>query len=166
MEGQPVPNLETSGHPIMTIGDEPPPAGFGYIGPSWQPRVSFAGTYDEAWQRSQAPYLPKDFDPQFLHAVAVDQIYPGRLQGGEPVQLIGASPVGVQRFAVPICDLAAEVHVAGAVERPTLHLETLLLEPDQDRFSMLWRGAVPCDKRVLKVEAAVVELMRLKGVAS
>lgn len=166
LDGTPVPNLEDPGQPLRSAGDRPPPAGLGFIAPTWQPRVAFAGTYDEAWQRSRAPYLPEDFDPRFFQAAPPDQIYPGYLKGGEPVELVNLSPAGRLRFALPVCELDAEVDVEGAAQRPPLAIETLLLEPDQERFSLLWRGAVPCDKRVLKVRKVVFAVRSLAGVTA
>ena len=79
------------------------------------------------------------------------------------MELVNLSPAGLQRFALPQCELSADVDVAGSIERPPLRLETLLLEPDQGRFSMVWRGAVPVDKRVLKVRKVAFALRRLDG---
>lgn len=166
LAGAPVPNLEHPAHPLKEPGDRAPPAGIGFIAPSWQPRVAFAGTYDEAWQKSRAPYLPKDFDARFFQAAPPDQIYPGFLKGGEPVELLNLSPAGVQRFALPSCELEAEARVDGAVHRPPLSIETLLLEPDLGRFSLFWRGAVPCDKRVLKIEKVAFHLKSMTGVVA
>jgi hypothetical protein len=166
LAGTPVPNVEDPSRPLRSARDRPPPAGVGFVAPSWQPRLAFAGTYDEAWQESRAPYLPEDFDPRFFQMAPPDQIYPGFLKGGELVELVNLSPRGVDRFALPGCALEAEVHVAGAVERPPLSMETVLLEPDEGRFTLLWRGAVPCDKRVLKVERVVFRLKSLTGVAA
>src|SRR5208337_4822029 len=42
-EGVRVPNLEDPRYPSRHYGDAPPPAGFGFTGPSWQPRAAFAG---------------------------------------------------------------------------------------------------------------------------
>ena len=66
MEGLPVPNLEDPAAPLEQIGQTPPPACLAPIAPSWLPRRLFAGTYDERWQRTRAPYLPDDFDPRFF----------------------------------------------------------------------------------------------------
>lgn len=165
LRGTPVPNLEHPGHPLRSPSDRPPPACFGFIAPSWEPRISYAGTYDEAWRAERAPYFPADLDPRFFHAVPPDQVYPGFLEGGEPVELINASPRGVQRFALPRCALAASVLVADRVEEPRLRIETLLLEPGRDRFSLLWRGAVPCDKQGLEVHEVALSLASLRGVA-
>jgi hypothetical protein len=166
LAGTPVPNVEDPSHPLRSPGDRVPPAGVGFVAPSWQPRFAFAGTYDPAWQKRRAPYLPKDFDPRFFQTAPPDQIYPGWLKGGEPVELVNLSPAGVQRFELPVCVLEAEARVDGAVHRPPLSIETLLLEPDQGRFSLLWRGAVPCDKRVLKIEKVVFQLRSMTGVAA
>jgi hypothetical protein len=37
-------------------------------------------------------------------------------------------------------------------EKHLLRLETILLEPGDAKFSKFWRGRVPCDEKVLKVE--------------
>jgi hypothetical protein len=164
MNGTPVANLEDPRRPLRTLADDPVPAAFGPVAPSWLPRRSYAGTYDEAWRKTRAPYLPTDFDPRFFQAAPPDQIYPGFLQGGEPVELANASPAGLQRFAVPACRLAATVRVAGRAAEVPLRIETLLLEPDEGRFSLLWRGAVPCDKKALEIEQAAIALRAMEGV--
>ena len=46
----------TSSTPGSASGSRP--AGFGPIPPHWQPRVRYAGTYDEAWQRDRCPLYP------------------------------------------------------------------------------------------------------------
>lgn len=166
MYGLPVPNLEDPGAPIKTVSDRPTPMGFGHIAPSWEPRSTLAGTYDEAWEQQRAPFLPDDFDPRFLQSAPLDQIYPGRLQGGEPVELINAAPQGVQRFTLPRCELEAKAHLTDGEEQPPLQLETLLLEPDQDRFAMLWRGEVRCGKRGLGVHLVELRVQRLDGAAA
>jgi hypothetical protein len=164
MKGTPLPNVEELHHLIVSVSDRPSPAGVGFVGPGWQPRASFAGTYDAQWMEERAPYFPADFDPRFFQAAPADQVYPGYLQGGEPVQIQNAAPVGVQRFALPTCQFEVAARIGGKVEEPVMRIETLLLEPDRGRFSLLWRGAVSCDKRALRVEEVLVRLQTLKGV--
>ena len=36
------------------------------MAPHWLPRRAWAGTYDDAWRISRAPYLPADFDARFF----------------------------------------------------------------------------------------------------
>src|SRR6185312_7848826 len=65
-----LPNLEHPDHPFRSYGDAPPPAGFGFIAPNWQPRLALAGTFDVAWDRTRKPLLPKDFDRRFFNAAS------------------------------------------------------------------------------------------------
>ena len=156
-----LPHLEDPAHLLTRPTDTPPPAGFGFIAPGWEPRRSRAGTYDEAWLGSRAPYLPVDFDPRFFHTAPPDLVCPAHLSGGEPVEVTNASASGLLRFRLPRCEIAASVRIARKVERPRLHLETVLLEPDDHRLSLLFRGAVGCDKRALRIDRVELALQTL-----
>jgi hypothetical protein len=147
-----LPNLEDPQCPWRTLGDRPPPAGFGFIAPSWQPRRGHAGTYDEAWAATRAPFLPRDFDPRFANAASAGLTFDEGLRGGEPIALDGVSREGALRSAVPALRPRVEVIAAGKRETPPVQLETLLLEPDERRMSLTWRAALRCDKRALKIE--------------
>jgi hypothetical protein len=161
LENLPLPNIEDPRQLLSSPGDIPAPAGFGYIAPSWDPRKMYAGTYDEKWQNHRAPYLPNDFNPRFFNAAHPELVYTGFLEGGEPVQVVNVSPFGPLEFRLPVCRMEAVVSMAGNKEKPPLSLETLLIEPDQLRFSMLWRGFVACDKKALKIEQIDIDLWQL-----
>jgi hypothetical protein len=156
MEGQPVPNLEDPGSLVQQLGQASTPACLAPIAPSWLPRRAYAGTYDERWQKERAPYLPDDFNPRFFHCAVPEFAFERYLQGGEPVQVAGVMPDGPIAFTVPDPRLAIAVTVAGAAERPTANLETISIEPDQNRACFTWRAAVPCDRKALKVQKVVV----------
>jgi len=156
MEGQPVPNVEDPAAPLQQLGETPAPACLAPIAASWLPRRQFAGTYDAAWQRSRAPYLPDDFDLRFFQCAAPEFMFDRYLREGEPVQLAGLSPEGPIQFTVPDGRLAVSVTIAGSEQQPTANLETLLIEPDQNRACFTWRAAQPCDRRALKVEKIVI----------
>jgi hypothetical protein len=128
--------------------------------------VAFAGTYDGACQKSRAPHVPKDLDSLSFQAASPDQDYPGFLKGGEPAELIDFSPAWGHRFALPTCEHELKAHIDGTVSGLPLSIETPLLEPDQGRSSLPWRAAVACDKRVLSVEEAAIQMKRLAGVAA
>jgi len=49
------------------------PAGFGFIGRSWSPRIALAGTYDEKWVEEQHPYPPHDLDYGYWNGAPKDQ---------------------------------------------------------------------------------------------
>lgn len=151
LEGIPLPNIEDPARLIASPGDRPAPMGFGAVAPHWKPRPKYAGTYDEAWQKSRAPYLPTDFDPRFLQVAPEDQQVPGYLRGGEPVEIAGATPSGVLRFALPARRVDVVFHLDSSVERRSANLDTVILRPDESRLVLVWRAALPCDKRLLKV---------------
>lgn len=163
LTGHPVPNLEKPGEPLERQGQSLTPACFAPTAPHWLPRRAFAGTYDEDWQRKRAPYLPADFDPRFLQCAAPELTFDRYLLGGEPVEVTGASPEGPIAFPIPAANLRVEVKVAGSVEHPPVNLETILLEPDENRVALTWRAALPCDRKVLRVEKVTVTRQRAGG---
>ena len=160
-QGQPLPNIEHPQNLIQSWGDVVVPQGFGFVAPHWMPRRDHAGTYDDAWQKTRAPYLPEDFDPRFFNAAHPDLVFDRYLQGGELVVVVGASPRGRLRFHLPICEIEAQVRIAGQTEKPPLNLETVLIEPDEARLCLAWGAALPCDKKALKVEQVTIALQRL-----
>lgn len=161
-EGQPVPNVEDPLKRMFSLGDVVPPAGFGFIAPSWQARRQYAGTYDEAWQKTRAPYLPKDFDPRYFHAAPADFIFPRPFVGGEPISVAGASPDGPMNFELPRCRLDLSVTLAGKSQTPSPpSLETVIIEPDANRVCISWRSQISCDKQFLKVEKIHVNVAEL-----
>lgn len=163
-DGYPVPNLEDPKSPFKGLTNKSIPSCFGFIAPGWLPRRKYAGTYDEAWQKNRAPYLPKDFDPRFLNAAHPDLTFDRYLNGGEPVTLINVSPRGPIEFELPSCQFSTTVKTAGSSEKPPLNLETVLFEPEENRLSMVWRGSLTCDKKTLEVEEVTFEVEILEGI--
>jgi hypothetical protein len=160
-QGQALPNIEDPQNLIRSWGDVVVPQGFGFVAPHWIPRRSYAGTYDENWQKTRAPYLPEDFDPRFFNTAHPDLVFDRHLQGGELVVVVGASPRGRLRFRLPICEIEVQVRIAGRTEEPRLHLETVLIEPDAARLCLAWGAALPCDKKPLKVEQVTIALQHI-----
>jgi hypothetical protein len=147
----PLPNIEDPRAPILSWDHQPTPAGFAPIDAYWEPRRSFAGTYDERWQNERAPYLPHDFDPRFLQIAPPALIVPGHLQGGEWVDLRGFTPAGVLQFQLPpvVPRIAYRMDDAQQ-ERPAV-LDTVIVEPDAARVCLVWRAALVVDKKALRV---------------
>ena len=156
LAGLPLPNLEDPGEPVLDWKDAPPPAAFAPVAPHWLPRRSFAGTYDEAWQSGRAPYLPTDFDPRFFQLAPPGLVAPGYFQGGETVEVTGATPEGRLRFRLPALAVQVEYALNGGTETPPVHLDTVLIEPDERRVVLVWRTVLACDKKLLKVREIIV----------
>ena len=140
-EGIKLPNIEDPRYLIKAYGDTPPPAGFGFISPNWQPRAAFAGTYDEKWQKERMPLLPKDFDRRFFNAAPQDQIVPGYLKGDEPVVVTNASPSGRIAFNLPgVQPPVCKVELRGN-QRHELrtNLDTVIINTDDNLVFLIWR---------------------------
>lgn len=166
LKDKPAPNLEDPNHPFKGPTDKGEPVSYGYIAGSWMPRRQYAGTYDAAWQKSRAPYLPQDFNPRFFNAAHPDLIFDRFLQGGEPVRLLNVSPRGPLQFHLPKCQFSITVQIGGRKEPLPANCETVLFEPDENRLSMVWRAAYPCDKTALKVELVSFALEKIEGAKS
>ena len=91
-QGLQLPNIEDPKQLIGSWDDRPAPAGFGAIASHWQPRVGFAGTYDEHWMKTRQPLLAEDMDDRWFQCAPADQQAPEFLRGGEPVVLHNLQP--------------------------------------------------------------------------
>ncbi len=116
---------------------------FGPLGRHWLPRRSHAGTYDAAWRERRYPFLPEDFDPRYFQAAPEDQQLPA-LRGGEAVRLLNLCPPthtaqDLLEFTLPDLSLPVRLHGRSGVEAPTPVADTLLIEPDAQRFSITWK---------------------------
>jgi hypothetical protein len=156
LKGTLLPNLEDPDAPIVSPSDRPPPACFAPLAPTWWPRRGFTGTYDTDWTRQRAPYLPLDFDTRYFQLAPAGLVAPGHLQGGEPVELDGFTLDGSLRFDLPRLQWRCEFTFDGRRQPRPLQLETVLFEPDAGRFQMLWRAALPVDKKLLRLQQLVL----------
>jgi hypothetical protein len=163
MVGQPVPNLEDPAATLNNWDEVPTPVCFAPISPSWLPRRAFAGTYDANWLKNRAPYLPEDFDPRFFQCAPQEMCFDRYLQGGDAAQIAGVSEDGPIEFVVPSVRPIIEVTIAGQSQEPWANLETLVFEPDDNRASMSWRAALPCDRQALQIKQIRVRLGRSNG---
>ena len=148
---EPVPNLEHPDAPVTAPKSKGTPVGFGFVAPWWSPRIKYIGTYDAAWQRNRAPYLPKDFDNRFFNVAPAGWVFEAGLKGGEPVFIENMSDRGAQGFELPAVSVGFEVVVAGRTVRPEARLETVLIEPGEAKMCLTYRASVPCDKKALEV---------------
>jgi hypothetical protein len=153
IEGAPLPNLEDPAALVATPHDRPDPVGFGMIGRSWLPRRGYAGTYDEAWRAQRSPLLPEDFDDRFFQCAHPRMVCAGHLAGGEPVAVTHASPTGRPlSLTLPTAHPTAEVVMGGRPEALPLALDLVVLEPDDERAIVVWRGARPVERELFSVD--------------
>lgn len=150
--GMAMPNLEDPQRLLRSMDDRPEPVGVGFIGRSWQPRLRYAATApDPAAPRSASPFLPAGFDERYHQGAHPRLVAAPHLRGAEPVELVHLSPFGPQRFSLPPAPPRATV-VLGSERRPlALLLDTVILEPDDLRAVLVYRGAMPVGRDIFKV---------------
>ncbi len=158
MEGLALPNLEAPGKLISHWKDKPPVMGFGFIDSAWEPRVKHAGTYDEEWENNQSPLPPMDFNIEFFSAASRGLKSAQYLRGGEPVELINLSPKGELRFNLPSLKLNVTFRIGNTDNATEASLWTILFEPDEDRFYLVWGQSFPVGKQLTKMRHAKVEI--------
>jgi hypothetical protein len=141
-EGVRLPNLEDPRQLISNYGDTPPPAGFGFTSPDWQPRASFAGTYDDQWMKERMPLLPKDFDRRFFSAASAGLTASGYLNGDEAVSIENASPQRILSFNLPgVPPPKCRVKLTQRRDAEiSMLLDTVIINTDKDLLLLLWRG--------------------------
>jgi len=137
-----LPNLEDPRFLIKNHCDTPPPACFGFISPHWQPRASYAGTYDDAWQKQRMPLLPLDFNRRFFNAATPGLIAPGFLRGDEPVILKNITKNGRLSFTLPgVRPPDCRIQLRGRKDHTLkTQLDTVIINTDENLLFLLWRS--------------------------
>ncbi len=147
-----VPSIEDPGQLISSLTDRPCPVGFGFLAPLWQPRFSFAGTYDQQWQDERAPLLPEDFDHRFYNSANPKLISDSYFQGTETIQLINLGKNRKLQFQLPgiVLDI---VNVSRSSRRSILEpkLNTVVIEADEPRVTLLWKATEDVYQKVHKL---------------
>lgn len=143
--GQPAAQIEELSRPIGASGNTP--VGFGALHRHWQPRASFAGTYDQAWMDTKMPLLPDDFDPRFHVTAPPDQWSELPLRSDEMVEVKGATPEGSWRFQLPRVTPGFSSFVGAKRSEHRTHLDTFLIDADARRVELTFRAAVPLPRK-------------------
>jgi hypothetical protein len=148
LAGKPLPCIEDPRCLMRSPEDRPRPVGFGFYHRAWQPRAAYAGTYDAAWRRKRSPLPPEDFDVRFFNGAHPELQVDGYLTPGAPVRLLNLTPEGEVHFnladVTPNCAVQRRTESGKTKsEKPVMHLDTLFMEPDERRYCLVWRGAVP-----------------------
>lgn len=160
--GKPLPNTEEIDHPVKTTDGKYLPMSFGPIGRNYESRIPFAGTYDKEWLENRAPFWPDDFNYLYFQAAPADQqiVYP---QGGEPVILKNLSPRGITKFQLPRMSMPILfIRHRGEDLQVNAVIDTVLIEPDEDRFMLTWRTSLPLRWNCFEISEVVVGKMVTK----
>jgi hypothetical protein len=153
--GTMLPNIEDPQDLINSWSSRPEPVGFGCVARGASSRIRHAGTYDQKWLDERFPFLPDDFDTRYFQCAPDDQQFP-ELRAGEVVRCIGMTPDGECQFRVP--DESCPIYVVRRRGLDVLapQLDTLLIEPDERRFSLVWHASVPAGRKLHDILRIVV----------
>jgi hypothetical protein len=156
VDGRLLPNTEELDRPVTRPDATYRPMSFGVLGRGWAPRLSYAGTYDDEWLDKHFPFLPPDFDERYYQAAPEDQQLAMPV-GGAEVTLINLTPDGKRGFVLP--DFEAPVLVVpkhGEPEDYRAGVDTIVFEPDRERFTMSWRVRRPLRKNMFEIARVLV----------
>ncbi|SAK50799.1 DUF2169 family type VI secretion system accessory protein [Caballeronia ptereochthonis] len=155
--GKPVPNTEDPYHPVCVPWGTYRPMSLGPVHRSWEPRVGYAGTYDQAWLDNTFPFFPADFDDRHYQSAPEDQQIE-EPSGGEEVVLLNLGRAGRSGFRLP-ADLTLPVVFfprGGEPQKERAILDTVLIAPDVRRLYLIWRFARPLRRTIFEVSATLV----------
>lgn len=155
LQGKQAPSFEDPVNLIKSSNDRPAPRGFGPVASHWQPRCKLAGTYDEAWQSSRAPLLPKDFNPAYWNVAPEDQQLPD-YQPGEQVRLFNMSRRGMDFFSLPEFEVPVLFSSREKMAESFAQVDTVIIEPSEQRFSLVARAAFSPRPNLLALGQVVV----------
>jgi hypothetical protein len=119
----------------------------GPVARTWDPRVRFAGTYDDNWRDNIYPFLPADFDERFFQAAPADQQIP-YCRGGEAVRCINLTPNGRLEFVIPRLTAPVVYRFQQGDVRIEPNLDMVVIEPDLNRVLLTWRSAIPLKRKM------------------
>lgn len=147
-----LPCIESPQDLISSPDDKPRPVGFGPVGRHWQPRLQYAGTYDEAWLDNRLPFLPEDFDERFHNAAPPGLVAPGYLTGGETVEVTGCTRGRTLQLALPRLEAFGLVLIKGEPLITPLPLNSVTIDTDAMELRLVWKGAAGVHGRVNDIE--------------
>jgi len=156
-EGIALPNVEYPEQLIDSWKQRPNPAGLGPVAGHWQPRVGFAGTYDEHWQRQRHPLLPLDFDSRYFQCAPADQQMQGFAVGGEHIRVTNLCPQGEWLTRIPRVSLWVDTLFNAAKkvsQRP--HIHTVKLMPDLRTLEVVWHTHLRCHADAYQLRESIV----------
>ena len=149
VDGSPVPNTEETG---SRFGSR-----MGLIGRWLLVRSAGRGSPDRnggepttrIGSTTRFPDCRKDFDERDFQASPEDQ-QTNYLTGGEEVELVNLTARGRTSFSIPRSDVPVRYESRREVKEAMPVLDTMILEPDLGRYSLVWRSQYPLHQDILE----------------
>jgi hypothetical protein len=155
-----LPNVVHPGDPKGTVG------GFGPIPSRFKGRRDLRGKVDPELMQNGIVDYPAGFDWRFFQAAPIDQRL-SALAGDEWIMLDGLHPSHtLVRTRLPSARALATLYSRRPGVAPSLaelKLDTLHIEADDNRLSLLWRGAFPIMSELAAGELVIAGALELPG---
>ena len=132
--------------------------GFGFYPKQYKPRVQYAGTYDDQWQKERCPFLPKDFDYRFFQVAYPELITPKYLRGDESFFAENVSPNGPIVSDLPGINIRVKTIFEQKVIEENALLDTVILEPEENRVLLTWRQMIPCQGMTMEIRGFEINM--------
>jgi hypothetical protein len=143
------------------------PAGFGPVARHWQPRMRYAGTYGQEWEKTRDPLLPRDFSRMYYQCAPEDQQTKTPLLGYEDVRLGNFTADGFLQFLLPRLNFNIITEFYNRPDRrhdaATIH--TLRIKPDLRQFSITWMSVLPVPYDEERLKRTTVKIRARRGVS-
>jgi hypothetical protein len=133
------------------------PANFAGLGRAWTPRVQRAGTYDDTWQKTRWPNLPKDMDFGYWNCAPDDQqiAFP---EPGVVIEWFNLSKPD-DSFQGYVC-VQLPPHRAFLLQRMPglrvpvpMQIDAIEIQPEINQVHVTWRGATVKEAEIDTLEA-------------
>lgn len=132
------------------------PAGFGFLGQGWQPRLTKAGTYDRHWLETRYPGLPADFDFSHWNGAPEDQQIPYPLPGLR-FEVQGMHPRGDIDVQLPADKAVVLLRMDdGTLVPQWMVMDTLILDTEKMTLAVTWRYRISAGAPVRVMEARYI----------
>jgi hypothetical protein len=98
---------------------------------------------------------------RYFSSAADGLFFNPHLKGGEPVVVLGMSARGPLQTVLPVCLLETDFVVRGERHARPCSLQTVLIEPDENRLRLTFHSELVCDRDLMFVDRIDVKLSRL-----
>jgi uncharacterized protein YjbI with pentapeptide repeats len=152
----PVPNILESNTLISSINQLIKPVGFGPHRYNSAARMSMIGTYDEQWLQKRWPWVPDDFQWNYFNSAPNDQQVEGYLNGDESLKILNLHREHAQLNTrlpgerVRLFLEQANVDNETDFREVSMNLDTLWIDLEQGKVTLVWRGIAPVNSPKLK----------------
>lgn len=155
VNGTPMPNTEELNKAIKMPHQIYKPMAFSALGRNFKTRYPHAGTYDQEWLDNHAPFWPEDFDYRYFQAAPPDQQIPF-LKGDEDLILKNLTTDGMKTFKIPKKLMPVMfVPYKGNDKIINAVIDTILIEPDLERYTLTWRVSYPLVKDCFEIKQVI-----------